>query len=193
MRKLYLIWLHILSLQFAFTTCCQRARPGPTSQPETSFELGATCQVPLDATDTHSCHCHRLLAFAVDAYSKLFCVFVAPSDIMHCFCFLCCRRGVQATGYRVQSTGHWAHTRHRGVDRGKMARHLHAMYEINYYALSHRPGQNLQHEALLGLRLRLRSSHSERLDSGIGIACPAHSNFQGTIRAFSALSLPSAF
>lgn len=22
MRKLYLIWLHILSLQFAFTTCC---------------------------------------------------------------------------------------------------------------------------------------------------------------------------
>lgn len=96
----------------------------------------------------------------------------------------------QDTGFRAQGSGH---TRHRGVDRGKMARHLHAMYEINYYALSHRPGQNLQHEALLGLRLRLRSSHSERLDSGIGIACPAHSNFQGTIRAFSALSLPSAF
>lgn len=108
-------------------------------------------------------------------------VFVAAIvDIMHCFCFLCiCQMPGQGT---------------RGMGQGGkgmelMARHLHATYEINYYALSPKPSNHHLPKCLpvswpksttrsalcstlpLGLGLRGR---------GIGIACPAHSNFQGT-------------
>jgi len=114
-------------------------------------------------------HLRRLSAFAVDAYLKLFCMLPMCTLFLLLLLILCivfasyayarCRRRVAVAV---------AAAPRRVVGGGAMARHLHATYKINYYALSppqkSRPfaGQNLQHGALLrlvlvlvlGLRLR---------------------------------------
>jgi len=174
MRKLYLIWLHILSLQFAFTTCCT----------DLYLQLGAKSREPramghepfpfplIPSLQAFGILCWRMLEiilYVADVHS----VFAAAPDIMHCFCFLCiCQKG----------------------NAGVVARHLHATYEINYYALSPPPKNSLFLAKIYNTKLCSFSFSYSDSDSGsgIGIACPAHSNFQGTVLAFrSPVSRPS--
>lgn len=179
MRKLYLIWLHILSLRFlfeslAFTTYCQITTAHHVAG--TCNLQAATCSIaPFDFTDSlrwhFTCFWHLLLTHARNYFVYCRC---ALWLLGLPFCVCCCYCWYYALFLLLM------HMPDAGADRGERARSWwpdicmqrtkliitpsHRNPPTTYPNASRFPGQNLQHAQLFAqLRLSGLDSQAEAL------------------------------